>query len=78
MTPAFFAAVIVAVVAMFVAVVATLVTAAVTPAVTPAATILAPRIRAMRSSIGGCVENNEAIPFAKKKWLNSAAAGALS
>ena len=47
-------------------------------AVTPAATILAPRIRAIRSSIGGCVENNDAIPFAKKKWLNSAAAGALN
>ena len=46
------------------------------PAPTPAATMRAPRMRAIRSSRGGCVENSDAIPLAKKKWLNSAAAGA--
>jgi hypothetical protein len=60
MTPAIVAAVDAAGVAAGVPVV-------VTTAVTPASTILAPRIRAMRSSIGGCVENNDAIPLAKKK-----------
>jgi hypothetical protein len=39
---------------------------------TPADTMRAPRMRAMRSSIGGCVENRAPIPLAKKKWLNSA------